>query len=376
MDVHGTSFGAAVFHSGFIIRLGDVAPGQVIRLVAREAGDAVVLAQASFSSLPSDPVAVSRWLFGLNTPLADLHRRIAMVDLPVITPLMQGQQSLRAALPVTARQLGTAVESPAVSVIVPLYGRSDFVEHQLVEFSKDAWFLANAELIYVLDDPKLALSFVALAESLYRLYQIPFQWVWGGANRGFSGANNLGASRATAPNLLFLNSDVFPQGPGWLEQMLDALATHERVGAVGARLVFANGAIQHAGMEFVRREELGVWVNHHPSMGLDPSLDPHHEFALVPAVTGACLAMRRAQFDQVGGWDTGYLIGDFEDSDLCLKLRTAGYDIAYLPSVQLTHLERQSFKHLGAGDFRTYVVIYNAMRHQARWGAVLGGASL
>ena len=375
MDVHGAAYGSAAVQSGFVIRLEDVSPGQVVRLVAREAGNAVVLAQATCSKLPSDPVAASRWLYGLNTPLGDLHRRIGVVDMPVITPLMDGQLSARAALPVTVRQLGTPLKNPAVSVIVPLYSRSDFVEHQLVEFCKDAWFKANAELIYVVDDPKLVLPFAEQAEALFRLYQLPFQWVWGGANRGFSGANNLGATRATAPNLLFLNSDVFPQGPGWLEQMLEVLATRERVGAVGARLVFANGAIQHAGMEFVRREELGVWVNHHPSMGLDPGFDPHHELTLVPAVTGACLAMRRAQFDAVGGWDTGYLIGDFEDSDLCLKLRSGGWDIAYLPTVQLTHLERQSFTQLGVGGFRTYVVVYNAMRHQARWAGVLDGIS-
>src|SRR3546814_13338009 len=61
------------------------------------------------------------------------------------------------------------------------------------------------------------------------------------------------------------------------------------------------------------------------------------------------------------------LIGDFEDSDLCLKLRNEGMKIAYLPTVQLTHLERQSFKLLGENEFRTRVVIYNAVRHQERW---------
>jgi GT2 family glycosyltransferase len=91
----------------------------------------------------------------------------------------------------------------------------------------------------------------------------------------------------------------------------------------------------------------------------------------MPAVTGACLAMRRAQFDEVGGWDTGYLIGDFEDSDLCLKLRSAGWDIAYEPAVQLVHLARQSFKMLGEDDYRTRVVIHNAVRHQSRWESLL-----
>ncbi|MCY1251670.1 mycofactocin system glycosyltransferase [compost metagenome] len=106
-------------------------------------------------------------------------------------------------------------------------------------------------------------------------------------------------------------------------------------------------------------------------MGLDPLLDPRAELSIVPSVTGACMAIRRTDLERAGGWDTGYLIGDFEDSDLCLKLRDQGLAIAYLPSVQLTHLERQSFKLLGQGDFRSRVVIYNAVRHQSRWSSLI-----
>ena len=147
------------------------------------------------------------------------------------------------------------------------------------------------------------------------------------------------------------------------------------ISVVSAKLLtclFADGSIQHAGMEFMRRDELGIWVNHHPMMGIDPRLDPNQGLALMPSITGACLAMRRSDFDRLGGWDTGYLIGDFEDSDLCLKLRSDGLKVAYLPSVQLTHLERQSFKLLGQDEFRTRVVIFNAVRHQTRWQHVIG----
>jgi GT2 family glycosyltransferase len=214
-------------------------------------------------------------------------------------------------------------------------------------------------------------GFHAYAESLHRLYRVPFKWVWGSVNRGFSGANNLGVKHAHSEYLIFLNSDAFPQQPGWVLSLVQTL--HERldIGAVGARLVFADGSIQHAGMEFMRRDELGIWVNHHPYMGLDPCLDPANGLTLMPCVTGACLAVRRKDFEHISGWDTGYLIGDFEDSDLCLKLRARGLKIAYLPSVQLTHLERQSFKLLGHDEFRTRIVIYNAVRHQTRWGPLI-----
>src|SRR5690606_23108641 len=149
--------------------------------------------------------------------------------------------------------------------------------------------------------------------------------------------------------------------------LIQVLQSYPDIGAVGPRLLFADGSLQHAGMQFLRREELGIWINHHPYMGLDPALDPNQELAILPSITGACMAMRRKDFERIGGWDTGYLIGDFEDSDLCLKLRNDGLKIAYLPTVQLTHLERQSFKLLGENEFRSRVVIYNAVRHQERW---------
>jgi O-antigen biosynthesis protein len=369
-DVHdavGQEFGHASREAGFLCFLDGVKPGSKLRLKTISESGVHVLDEKPCNLLPVDPVGAAHWLFGVATPFADLHRRVPLIDEPLISPLIQCRQDVVRELPVHDVQLGQAVEQPSVSVIVPLYGRADFVENQLIEFAKDPWFAAHAELIYVLDDPKLLEAFTADSEYLHRIYRVPFRWLWGSVNRGYSGANNLGASRARGEYLLFLNSDAFPQAPGWIEALTEVLATRPDIGAVGVRLLFADGSIQHAGMEFVRRGDLGVWVNHHPNMGLDPSLDPNQELVIVPSVTGACLAMRRADFDRIDGWDTGYLIGDFEDSDLCMKLRAVGLSSAYLPSVQLTHLERQSFKLLGQGEFRSRVVIYNAVRHQQRW---------
>jgi Predicted glycosyltransferases len=366
-DAVGHEFGHADREAGFVLRLPGLKPGSRLRLKALSEAGVHLLSETSCGTLPADPVAAARLLFNVYCPLSEMHRRVGLVDEPVLAPLIQYRQDMWDELPVQVKRLGAAVERPLVSLIIPLYGRTDFVEHQLIEFAQDAWLQSHAEIIYVVDDPKLVEPFAAQAEALFRLYRLPFTWVWGSVNRGFSGANNLGARQARGEHLLFLNSDAFPQAPGWLESLLAVLQSRPDVGAVAPRLVFGDGAIQHAGMRFMRRDELGVWVNHHPCMGLDPALDPAQELTIVPAVTGACLALRRTDFDRVGGWDTGYLVGDFEDSDLCLKLREAGLNVAYLPSVQLTHLERQSFKLLGQDDLRTRVVIYNAVRHQNRW---------
>jgi GT2 family glycosyltransferase len=369
-DVHDAvslEFGHFSGNAGFIARVEGIRPGARIAIKALTAHGVHHVGAMASTAMPTDPVVAARWLFSLNTPTADLHRRIGTVDSPILEELIAARAAAFDKLPVTVRKLGASPAKPKISIIVPLYGRYDFVEHQLMEFARDEWLLANAEIIYVLDDPALVESFATSAESLFRLYRIPFTWIWGSVNRGYSSANNLGAKYALGDKFLFLNSDAFPQAPGWLKPLSDRLDANRKVGAVGPRLVFADGSIQHAGMEFLRREELGIWINHHPQMGLDPQLDPATAAKKVECVTGACLLMRRIDFIKVDGWDTGYLIGDFEDSDLCLKLKSIGMLIEYLPSAQLTHLERQSFKLLGQDDFRNRVVIYNAVRHQNRW---------
>jgi len=371
-DAHGGTYGNAARNAAFIARIQGVHVGERVNLVTEFSGKRQILSTAGSSLLPISPLGAARALFGVTVPLSDFHRRVEQIDRPILERLLQIQQAEWPSLEVKVRQLGSPPAAPEVSVVVPLYGRSDFVEHQLLEFVRDPWFRAHAELVYVIDDPALLEAFVPQAEALFRLYGLPFRWVWGAVNRGFSGANNLGAAHSSAPKIIFLNSDAFPRQPGWIQPLLEVLDADPTVGAIGPRLVFADGSIQHAGMEFLRREEFHIWVNHHPWRGLDTALDPAEGLSFLPAITGACLAITRDNFERIGGWDTGYLIGDFEDSDLCLKLRDQGFRIGYLPSVELTHLERQSFRLLGEGQFRTSVVLFNAFRHQSRWNHLLG----
>ena len=370
-EIAGKKFGVSGLSAGFLVRIAGAVAHEKILLKALSVDGVHILGASDLRKLPIDAKEAAKWLFGLVTPLTEFHRRIVEIDRPIIDALINSQVNNWNDLPVVQRKIGNGPHQALVSLVIPLYARIDFVEHQLIEFYEDDWLKCNAEIIYVIDDPCLLEEFTRKAEDLYRLYKIPITWIWGNANRGFAGANNLGASHTASKYLLFVNSDVIPQTSGWAQALIQALIDFPDVGAIGPRLVFADGSIQHAGMVFQQKDELGIWVNHHPNMGIDPSLDVHKQMAYVPAITGACLAMRHIDFDRIGGWDTGYLIGDFEDSDLCLKLREQGQQIAYFPEVQLTHLERQSFKLVGEANFRQKVVIYNAVRHQSRWNDLI-----
>lgn len=363
----GPHVGPAAARAGFVLSGQARATPRRLRLKVLAPDGVHLIAEIGCNPLPPDAVAVARWLFGIPVGDAGHDTWYHRVSGPLLGSLITRAQSRWDELPVRVRAHGGQLEAPTASLIIPLHGRYDFVESQMVEWARDAWLRRECEIIYVVDDPALVESFGTHAQELHRLYGVPFRWVWGGANRGFSGANNLGAAHARGNFLVFLNSDVFPHGPGWLETLIAALRDNTELGVVAPRLLFADGGIQHAGMRFEELPEYGVWINRHPYMGLDPALDPAKGLTLVPAVTGACMVMRRADFEEVGGWDTGYLVGDFEDSDLCLKLRRIGKRCAYLPDVQLTHLERQSMVALGTGEFRTQVTLWNALRHQTRW---------
>lgn len=262
--------------------------------------------------------------------------------------------------------LGKPPAAPRYSVIVPLYGRIDFVEYQVALFARQG--LPDTELIYVLDDPSRRRELEALAVSVHERFRMPLRLLLLDRNMGFAPANNIGLAHARGDFVCFLNSDVFPDTPGWLDRLSARLDADPELGAVGPLLVFENGAVQHQGMDFEALAEFGGWMfPMHPRKGMKP---PRESVGLLPsrAITAACMLMRRADAADLGGFDEAYVIGDFEDSDLCMRLRRRGLGCAVDPSARLCHLERRS--QIGAAErWRMNLTLYNAWTHQARWFA-------
>jgi GT2 family glycosyltransferase len=156
----------------------------------------------------------------------------------------------------------------------------------------------------------------------------------------FSALNNAAARVARGEILGFVNNDVEAIEPGWLEELVTQLGVPD-VAAVGAKLLYGNGAVQHAGVA------LGIGgVAGHPGKGLHRS-DPGYFGDLqiarsVSAVTAACMLVKRAAFEAVGGFDEADLAVAFNDVDLCLKLRRAGWRIVWTPYAELYHHESAS----------------------------------
>jgi GT2 family glycosyltransferase len=261
---------------------------------------------------------------------------------------------------------GQQPSRPQVSVIVPLYGRVDLMEHQVVQFAGDRE-MHRAELIYVLDSPERRSDVIAGAERLYRLYGLPMRVLVLSENAGFSLANNLAASLAGGRLLVLLNSDVLPRHPGWVTQMAELYDSLDRPGAAGPMLLYEDDSLQHAGLYFDRPAASRLWSNEHYFKGLHMDLPAANIPREVPAVTAACLMVDAELYRQVGGLSGAYVQGDYEDSDLCLRLRDAGRRNWYLPQVRLYHLEAQSYPSSARNVNREY----NRWLFNETWGDVI-----
>jgi len=267
------------------------------------------------------------------------------------------------------RSYGMRREEPTISIIVPLYGRHDFAEYQMALFADDPEF-QQVELIYVVDDPAIFVEFSGLCADLYGLYRVPFVLAFSGANLGFAGANNFGTEVAWGQYLLFVNSDVFPKRSLWVGELLQIYKSLASPGVVGAKLLYEDGSLQHGGIAFRRYPQWGdLWINDHPFKGQSPlGLSGVRE---VDAVTAACALIEASLYRELGGFSEDYIIGDFEDSDLCLRARSAGRPSYVALDVELYHLERQSQNRTGDGTWRINLTVYNCWLHNNRWAKLI-----
>jgi O-antigen biosynthesis protein len=252
---------------------------------------------------------------------------------------------------------------PKVSIVIPLYKRLDFIEHQFLQFSNDPDF-AEAELVYVLDSVEQKDELASKARDLFALYGLPFKVVNLTAGAGFAGANRHGIAASSAPQLLLLNSDVIPDRRGWLTAMREFYAAQEGIGALGPKLLYEDDSLQHAGLYFHRSPGAALWENAHCFKGLHRDFPAANVARPVPAVTAACMLIDRERYEEVGGLPLHYVQGDYEDSELCLRLAKAGYENWYLPQVELYHLEGQSY----VPDARRVPSEYNMWLHSEIWG--------
>ncbi len=224
--------------------------------------------------------------------------------------------------------------APLASIIIPTRNGQKLVR-QCIESIRAKTTYAPYEIVLVdngSDDAAAIAYFRSLQDAgTVRLLADPRPF-------NFSRLNNEAAREARGDYLVFLNNDIEVITPDWLSEMVSH-AQRPEIGAVGARLWYPNNTIQHAGLVLVAG--LAAHAHHGRKRGDHGYFSRASLIQSLSAVTAACLCVRRAVLDEVGGFDEALAVA-FNDVDLCLRIQAAGYRNLYTPYAELYHHESAS----------------------------------
>ncbi|HEX3333947.1 MAG TPA: glycosyltransferase family 2 protein [Acidimicrobiales bacterium] len=244
---------------------------------------------------------------------------------------------------------GSARDDVVVSIVIPFRDQPRFLR-TCVDSIRSTVGGERLEFVLI-DNGSTDPETQTLVETLERAEDV--QVLRDARSFNWAALNNAGAQRARGDVLLFLNNDIEARQSGWLDA-LRGHALRPDVGAVGARLLYPDARVQHCGVVIGMGGAAG-----HPLAGL-PAREPGYlAMATVTrecaAVTGACLATRRAVFDGLGGFDESLGV-DLNDIDFCLRAAALGYRTVFEPAAELTHHESPSRGTAGGvGDILRFV---------------------
>ncbi len=226
--------------------------------------------------------------------------------------------------------------APKVTLIVPTRDQCALLR-RCIESIVDKTRYPNWEMLVVDNDSREEATHGYFAEIArdprIRILRYPHPF-------NYSAINNFAVRQADGVFVGLINNDVEVIEPDWLTELVSQ-AARPGIGAVGARLLYGNGRVQHAGLV------LGVMgVAGHGHKYFPRNASGYHGYThmvrSVSAVTAACLVVRRAAYEEVGGLDERQLQVAFNDVDFCLKLREAGYRNLWTPYAELYHHESMS----------------------------------
>ena len=225
---------------------------------------------------------------------------------------------------------------PLVSILIPNYEHIDDLRTCINSIFEKTSYL-HYEIVIVENNSSSAEIF-AYYETLQQEHA-NLRVVYWPSVFNYSAINNFGASYCKGEYLVLLNNDTEVIASDWIQEML-MFAQRPDVGAVGAKLYYPDNTIQHAGVC------LGMGGIAAHLFGNVESTNVGYMGRLIyaqdlSAVTGACMMMRRNVWDELGGLDIELPV-EFNDVDLCMRIRTAGYLVVWTPFAELVHYESKS----------------------------------
>jgi O-antigen biosynthesis protein len=249
------------------------------------------------------------------------------------------------------------VEDPKVSVIIPVYNKFSVTYDCLKSIAANLP-QHSFEIIVVDDCSRDETMFASFAISGVR-------FVRNQKNLGFVGGCNAGAQAARGEYLFFLNNDTLVK-PGWLDELVETFESVPNIGIAGSKLLFGNGSLQEVGGIIWR---LGDGWNY--GRGGD-SADPRYCYLRdADYVSGAALMIPRKLFESLDGFDKLFIPAYYEDTDLCFRVRAAGYRVVVQPASEIVHLEGVSAGTDVQGSGMKRYQLINHRKFYQRWKDIL-----
>jgi O-antigen biosynthesis protein len=283
-------------------------------------------AEALAALFRDDRAAIHRILAGVAPPGVGHVRR-------VLYHRRAGRASAAASTLPWSSPAGGEPAWPMVGIVIPTRNRADLLA-ECVRGLKDRTDYPAYEIV-VVDNGSTAPDALALlrdlkSDPLFKVVDRPGPF-------NFSALSNDGAKATAGPILAFVNNDIVVVDPGWLKPLV-RYALMPRIGVVGAKLLFPDGRLQHAGVVLGFGGIAGHLYRRMPAdhPGYHNRLTVAHE---VGAVTAACIAVERYKFEAVGGFDAENLPVDLNDMDLCLRISERGWTNLWTPESVLIHLQ-------------------------------------
>jgi GT2 family glycosyltransferase len=327
----------------------------------------LVLACAAECPLPPDPASWAWRMLAALWPraaqaLVHVPRVLYQFNSPLDAPEQQARfQAARMALqarePASALTLSPAMpacelfaprrlqrsltkrdQNKTVSLIIPTRDRLELLKRCITTLKQfTAW--PHLEIVVVDNDsvqPQTKTYLRQLSKQGVKVLHVP-----GAFN--FAQLNNLAVAAASGEIVGLINNDIEALHAGWLEEMVSHLLS-PGVGAVGAKLLWPNGMVQHGGVLL----GVGNVAGHYGNRLMEADWGNHGRNQLVQqvsAVTAACMLVRKRDYLAVGGMDASAFAVAFNDVDLCLKLKEQGKTIVWTPHARLLHAESASRGH-------------------------------
>lgn len=284
--------------------------------------------------------------------LARTWARIQAGRIEDFVPTPPKMVSITGDLAAAARRISLpTADAPRASIIIPAFNNLRFTLECLQALA-DAGGLEGAETL-VIDD-------ASTDETAAVLAGVPgLKVITNPENLGFIRTCNRAAAEARGEVLIFLNNDVQVR-PGWLAPLTEALSDPQ-VGAVAPKMLFPDGRLQEAGARINAdgsSEMIGLFQ--------DPDLPRWNVGREVDYASGACLAVRRADFEALEGFDLAFAPAYCEDADLCFRLRERGAKILYEPRSEIIHHLSVTANSIDAG-YKLRLATRNQQRFVKRW---------